>query len=600
MASDKYDHIMEVWLDAAAPDHPVALALRRGNYTTMRRLENLSRTPGDIDKLRYVPQGETDERELDDEQKEDIHAVHAYHNFLQNEHGPSSECGKIDITLRDREDFLDYVSRIFDASNPTHYDDAWARRSMQARAIYARTTTSTTAAPATATTTTSSPDKALQQWDKGVKRDASAFPTLTKDYEFDDFWLKFKAIAKAQQVDKVLDPTYTPPAGSIEEDLLQRMNEFVYSVLTTHIQTTRGEQIVKDFEDTTDAQKACEKLVKHHMESIAATKRADKLFRDITSTSIPDVREYTYEKYISRFRGKVRQYNKIADTPMDAATELTHLKNYVSGHNGMKQVSTTANLMKAMVGKPLDPGKYIELFEEQAQELDGEHKKRMFGQQSARDRERKAMLTQALYSSDYSDDDYHVVSDDEDTTYGAFAAEGSKKWEMRYPARRPSLSKETWRALCREDQIVWDRMSLEGKKTIILSLLRRTANTNGTETNPNEIANNDGSNPDRKELLTPDKLSQDRAARRGTVDANVTEFIDDEEVITLDANGTTLIDSLCEVNQASHLKPYDLHRFMSQPLRPGKASESARMLKNGEKKDDNGRMKGVKFKIHEQ
>jgi hypothetical protein len=162
---------------------------------------------------------------------------------------------------------------------------------------------------------------------------------------------------------------------------------------------------------------------------------------------------------------------------------------------------------------------------------------------------------------------------------------------MRYPARRPSLSKETWRALCREDQIAWDRISLQGKKTIVLS--RRPINTNGTETNPNEIANNDGSNPDRKELLTPDKLTRDQAARRGTVDANVTELNDSEPfTLELEANGTTLVDHLREVNQASHLKPYDLRRFLSQPPPP--------KLKNGEKKNDNGRMKGVKFKIHEQ
>ncbi len=96
-----YTHIVNVWLDAANNrDTPIALALRRGNHTTSRKLDGLVRTPGPIDKLRYVLPGETDERELNEEEKEELHAIILYRNFLQNEYGRSDH-GSVDITTKD-------------------------------------------------------------------------------------------------------------------------------------------------------------------------------------------------------------------------------------------------------------------------------------------------------------------------------------------------------------------------------------------------------------------------------------------------------------------------------------------------------------------
>ena len=84
--AEELTHIINVWLDAADQDHPVALALRRGNYTTSRKLDKLVRTPGGVASLKYILPGETEEHELNEEQQEELMAYLPYCNFLQNQY----------------------------------------------------------------------------------------------------------------------------------------------------------------------------------------------------------------------------------------------------------------------------------------------------------------------------------------------------------------------------------------------------------------------------------------------------------------------------------------------------------------------------------
>ena len=112
-----YKHIKEIWLDAASTDHPISLALRRGNHTTTRKLDKLVRTPGEIARLQYVDPADGQEKPLEDDYKEEISAVVSYKNMLQNEYGPISS-GKVDITAKSRDDFLYFIGSLFDENNP--------------------------------------------------------------------------------------------------------------------------------------------------------------------------------------------------------------------------------------------------------------------------------------------------------------------------------------------------------------------------------------------------------------------------------------------------------------------------------------------------
>ena len=65
-------YIIGTWLDASDPDHHICLALRAGNYITTRRLEKLVLTPRLQEELRYIDATDGSEKELSEEEKEEI------------------------------------------------------------------------------------------------------------------------------------------------------------------------------------------------------------------------------------------------------------------------------------------------------------------------------------------------------------------------------------------------------------------------------------------------------------------------------------------------------------------------------------------------
>ena len=115
-------YMIHTWLDASDPNHHIALALGAGNYTTTRRLEKLVRTPRLQDNLRYI---DTDgsEKELSEEEKEEIAGLWQYQNWLKNEYGfTTDKTNPLDIRKYDRDDYLTFISSIFDIDNPIKYD----------------------------------------------------------------------------------------------------------------------------------------------------------------------------------------------------------------------------------------------------------------------------------------------------------------------------------------------------------------------------------------------------------------------------------------------------------------------------------------------
>jgi hypothetical protein len=78
---------------------------------------------------------------------------------------------------------------------------------------------------------------------RGIKRDPTLFPTL-KDEKFNDNWRRsFVNQAGAQDVSKVLDPSYVPPNDQAKELFLEKQKD-VYAVLESKVITDRGRAIV--------------------------------------------------------------------------------------------------------------------------------------------------------------------------------------------------------------------------------------------------------------------------------------------------------------------------------------------------------------------
>ena len=87
-------------------------------------------------------------------------------------------------------------------------------------------------------TTASESHVALNNFNKGTKRDASAFPIFNNDLYYDTFQRSFLATIKAQQLYDVADSDFNPYDGhQYEVQLYQGKQSLVYSVLVTSLQT---------------------------------------------------------------------------------------------------------------------------------------------------------------------------------------------------------------------------------------------------------------------------------------------------------------------------------------------------------------------------
>ena len=102
----------------------------------------------------------------------------------------------------------------------------------------------------------------LTNFKKGIKRDASAYPIFKNERYYNTFIQHFKATAKAQGLNSLMDPNFTPGSDEHEQQLFQEQQDFLYSVLISSLKTEFSEALVKDHEG--DAQLILELLHEHH------------------------------------------------------------------------------------------------------------------------------------------------------------------------------------------------------------------------------------------------------------------------------------------------------------------------------------------------
>ena len=77
----------------------------------------------------------------------------------------------------------------------------------------------------------------LTNFKKGIKRDASAYPIFKNERYYNTFIRHFKATAKAQGLNSLMDPNFTPGSDEHEQQLFQEQQDFLYSVLISSLKT---------------------------------------------------------------------------------------------------------------------------------------------------------------------------------------------------------------------------------------------------------------------------------------------------------------------------------------------------------------------------
>jgi hypothetical protein len=134
-------------------------------------------------------------------------------------------------------------------------------------------------------TAVAQPRTAVDVFRRGIKLDPSVYPIL-KDDKLNDIWHRgMLTQARAQGVDRVLDPDYVPNTPE-EWALFREMQKYMYAVLETVLRTDRGKAFIRDHEDDFDAQKVYAETLTYHKTSTKAQINASDNLTYITSASI--------------------------------------------------------------------------------------------------------------------------------------------------------------------------------------------------------------------------------------------------------------------------------------------------------------------------
>ena len=153
----------------------------------------------------------------------------------------------------------------------------------------------------------------LTNFKKGIKRDASAYPIFKNERYYNTFIHHFKATAKAQGLNTLMDPNFTPGSDEYEQQLFQEQQDFLYSVLISSLKTDFSEALVKDHEG--DAQLILELLHEHHTgNSQYSRSEINRITKYLTNIKLDDTWRGTNESFLMHYNDQLRLLDSLVDS----------------------------------------------------------------------------------------------------------------------------------------------------------------------------------------------------------------------------------------------------------------------------------------------
>ena len=213
----------------------------------------------------------------------------------------------------------------------------------------------------------------LTNFKKGVKRDASAYPIFKNERYYNTFIRHFKATAKAQGLNSLMDPNFTPGSDEHEQQRFQEQQDFLYSVLISCLKTEFSEALVKDHEG--DAQLILELLHEHHAgNSQYSRAEINRITKYLTNIKLDDTWRGTNESFLMHYNDQLRLLDSLVDSGeklLDNA-RVTFLESAVEAVPDLRLVKITDNVLQAQLGstRPISYRSYFDLLKDAAFHLD--------------------------------------------------------------------------------------------------------------------------------------------------------------------------------------------------------------------------------------
>ena len=241
---------------------------------------------------------------------------------------------------------------------------------------------------------------------KGIKRDASAYPIFKNERYYNTFIRHFKATAKAQGLNSLMDPNFTPGSDEYEQQLFQeQQQDFLYSVLISSLKTDFSEALVKDHEG--DAQLILELLHEHHTgNSQYSRSEINRITKYLTNIKLDDTWRGTNECFLMNYNDQLRLLDSLVDSDekLPDNTRVTFLESAVESVPDLRRVKITDNVLQAQLNstRPISYRSYFDLLKDAAFHLD-----------QATKRGNKIRRTNVHFSGPNDEDEHqNLLSDD--------------------------------------------------------------------------------------------------------------------------------------------------------------------------------------------
>ena len=245
----------------------------------------------------------------------------------------------------------------------------------------------------------------LTNFKKGIKRDASAYPILKNERYYNTFIRHFKATAKAQGLNTLMDPNFTPGSDEYEQQLFQEQQDFLYSVLISSLKTDFSEALVKDHEG--DAQLILELLHEHHTgNSQYSRSEINRITKYLTNIKLDDTWRGTNESFLMHYNDQIRLLDSLVDSDekLPDNTRVTFLESAVESVPDLRRVKITDNVLQAQLDstRPISYMSYFDLLKDAAFHLD-----------QATKRGNKIRRTNVHFSGPNDEDEHQNLSSDD-------------------------------------------------------------------------------------------------------------------------------------------------------------------------------------------
>ena len=245
----------------------------------------------------------------------------------------------------------------------------------------------------------------LTNFKKGIKRDASAYPIFKNERYYNTFIRHFKATAKAQGLNSLMDPNFTQGSDEYEQQLFQEQQDFLYSVLISPLKTDFSEALVKDHEG--DAQLILELLHEHHTgNSQYSRSEINRITKCLTNTKLDDTWRETNESFLMHYNDQLHLHDSLVDSDekLPDNTRVTFLESADESVPDLRRVKITNNVLQAQLDstRPISYRSYFDLLKDAAFHLDQVTK-----------RGNKIRCTNVHFSGPNDEDEHQNLSSDD-------------------------------------------------------------------------------------------------------------------------------------------------------------------------------------------